>query len=91
MGEAGRRQSGQSKPDEVTSMPMYDFYRSKTEPGERMATDSSVGLPAHVDPNDWELMAVSTTSPELFVHDLDEDIAEWGFCYFKLVDPPPPE
>jgi len=70
---------------------MYDFYRSKTAPGERMATDVGVGLPAHVDPNDWELMTVSETSPELFVQDLDEAIAEDGFYYFKLVDPPPPE
>lgn len=65
---------------------MYDFYRSKTEPDERMAVPAGAGLPDHVDRHDWELMTVSATSPELFVNYLEEDIAERGFSYFKLVD-----
>ncbi len=67
--------------------PPYDFYRSKKEPGERMATGLGAGLPAHVDPKDWEPMTVSETSPELFVDYIPEDVAARGFCYFKLVDP----
>jgi hypothetical protein len=35
---------------------MYDLYRSKSEPDERMATISGAGLPDHIDPDDWELM-----------------------------------
>jgi hypothetical protein len=70
---------------------MYGFYRSKKEPGERMATDVGLGLPAHVDPNDWELMTLSETSPEPLEAYVGEAIAEDGFYYFKLVDSPPPE
>jgi hypothetical protein len=64
---------------------MHDFYCNKKEPDERMATRSGAGLPGHVDPNDWELMQVSERSPELYA-DVDEDVADHGFCYFKLVD-----
>ncbi|MEW6438808.1 MAG: hypothetical protein AB1508_16745 [Pseudomonadota bacterium] len=64
---------------------MYDFYRSKKEPDERMATRRGAGLPGHVDPNDWELMTLSPTARERFV-DVDEDIEDHDFCYFKLVD-----
>ena len=69
---------------------MYDFYRSKKEADERRATLIGAGLPDHIDPQDWELMKVSTTSPEVFV-DVDEDIAERGFSYFKLVEWNPPD
>lgn len=64
---------------------MYDFYRSKVEPDERMATVLGAGLPGHVNPDDWELMTgLTERSPELHV-DIEEDIAERGFSYFKLV------
>ena len=46
------------------------------------------GLPDHVDPNDWELMTLSATSPELaLLDDVAEDIEDHGFSYFKLVPP----
>ena len=69
---------------------MYDFYRSKKEPDERMATLAGAGLPDLVDPIDWEPMTVSATSREVFV-DVAEDISDRGFCYFKLVDYQPPD
>jgi hypothetical protein len=68
--------------------PPYDFYRSKKKPGERMATELGAGLPAHVNPKEWEPMTVSETSPELFVYEIPEEIAAQGFSHFKLVDPP---
>jgi hypothetical protein len=67
---------------------MYDFYRSKKEPDERMATLPGAGLPNHVDPNDWEL--IPSASPE--IHAVDAaDIEERGFFYFKLVEQRPPD
>ncbi len=62
---------------------------ARTEPDERMATLSGAGLPGHVDPRDWDLMILSVRSPELaLLEDVAEDIADHGFSYFKLVDPP---
>jgi hypothetical protein len=64
---------------------MYDFYRSKSEPDERMAVLKGAGLPSHVDPDDWELITgISVRSPEAYV-DVKEDIADRGFSYFKIV------
>jgi hypothetical protein len=67
---------------------MYDFYRSKIEPDERMATLAGAGLPDHVDPSHWELMKVTAESPEPHAADLAEDIEARGFSYFKLVKSP---
>jgi hypothetical protein len=68
----------------------YDFYRNKTEPGERMATLPGAGLPDHVDPSDWEPMLA-----EAGIYDDDEDMAAdievRGFSYFKLVEWRPPD
>lgn len=67
---------------------MYDIYRSKNEPDERMAVPKGAGLSDHVETDDWKLMTgLTNKSPEL--HAVDEaDIAERGFCYFKLVEIP---
>ena len=62
---------------------MYDFYRSKVEPDERMATVLGAGLPGHVNPDDWKLMTGLTECiPELHV-DIEEDIAERGIPGFQ--------
>ena len=67
---------------------MYDFYRSKKDPDERMATLPGAGLLSHVDPNDWEL--IPSAAPEIHV-DVADDIEERGFAYFKLVVWRPPD
>jgi hypothetical protein len=47
-----------------------------------MATRPGAGLPNHVDPKDWKLMAAGTSQ---LIDDIDVDIAARGFCFFKLV------
>lgn len=46
---------------------MYDFYRSKINPDDRIATLSGVGLPDHVALDDREFIEVSAKSPEVYV------------------------
>ncbi len=66
---------------------MYDVFRKKKQPMERMATMPGAGLPAHLNPKEWELMPAGTS--EIY-EDAAEEIAARGFCYFKLVPPPKP-
>jgi hypothetical protein len=61
---------------------LYDVYRKKADPSERMATRPGAGLPRHVDPDEWELMPAGTSQ---ITDDAEEDIEARGFCYFKLV------
>jgi hypothetical protein len=74
MGEGGGRQR---------EGPIYDVYRKKKQPMERMATLHGAGLPSHLDPKDWELMPAGT-SP--VIDDAADDIAARGFCYFTLIE-----
>jgi hypothetical protein len=62
---------------------MYDVYRKKTQPMERMATLPGAGLPSHADPKDWELIPAGM-SP--VIDDAADDIAARGFCCFKLIE-----
>jgi hypothetical protein len=72
------------QPDQIEGA-MYDFYRSKSEPDERMAVLKGADLPNHVDADDWELITgITVRSPEAYV-DVKKDIAKRGFSYFKLV------
>ena len=40
------------------------------------------GYQAHVDPEDWKLMPAGTSQ---LIDDIDIDIADRGFCFFRLV------
>jgi len=64
---------------------MYDVYRNKEEPSERMAVAQGAGLPSHVVDSEWELMPPGSSQ---IIKDADEDIKARGFCYFKLVEAP---
>ena len=64
-------------------MSAYDVHRKKTDFSYRMATLPGAGLPDHVDPKEWELMAPGS-SP--IIEDAAQDIAARGFCFFRLVD-----
>ena len=61
---------------------IFDVYRRKSEPSERIATIALAGLPDHVVASDWEL---SPSESSQVIEDAPEDIAARGFCYFKLV------
>jgi hypothetical protein len=63
---------------------MYDVYRSKKDPSERMVTLQGAGLPDHVEPNDWEPLSAEA---EMYDDDPDAaaDVKARGFYYFKLV------
>ena len=60
----------------------YDVYRATIDSGLRMATRPGAGLPNHVEPEDWELMPAGTSK---LIDDIDVDIADRGFCFFRLV------
>jgi hypothetical protein len=61
---------------------MYDVYLKREDPTLRVATAESAGLPAPLVPSEWELLAAGA----LPVSDhADEDIDEFGFCFFRLV------
>jgi hypothetical protein len=60
----------------------YDVYRGTTDNSLRMATRPGAGLPNHVDAEDWVLMPAGTSQ---LIDDIDIDIADRGFCFFKLV------
>jgi hypothetical protein len=60
----------------------YDVYQGTTDSGLRMATRPGAGLPNHVEPEDWELMPAGTSQ---LIDDIDVDIADRGFCFFRLV------
>jgi hypothetical protein len=60
----------------------YDIYQGTADSGLRMATRPGAGLPNQVEPEDWELMPAGT-SP--LIDDIDVDIADRGFCFFRLV------
>ena len=60
----------------------YDVYQATTDSDLRMATRPGAGLPNHVEPEDWELMPAGTSQ---LTDDIDVDIADRGFCFFRLV------
>jgi len=61
---------------------MFDVYLKREDPTWRCATEEGAGLPAHLVPNEWELLPVGA-SP---VSDkADEDIEEFGFCLYRVV------
>jgi hypothetical protein len=71
-------EAGQEGETEMT----YDVYQGTTDSGLRMATRPGAGLPNHVEPEDWELMPAGTSQ---LIDDIDVDIADRGFCFFRLV------
>ena len=60
----------------------YDVYQGTADNSLRMATKPSAGLPSHVDQKDWKLMPAGTSQ---LIDDIDIDIADRGFCFFRLV------
>jgi hypothetical protein len=60
----------------------YDVYQGTTDNSLRMATQPGAGLPSHVEPADWKLMPAGTSQ---LIDDIDMDIADRGFCFFRLV------
>jgi hypothetical protein len=68
-------EAGQEGETEMT----YDVYQGTTDSGLRMATRPGAEPPNHVEPEDWELMPAGTSQL------IDVDIADRGFCFFRLV------
>lgn len=62
----------------------YDIYRGTKDRALRMAVLNGAGLPAHVDPIDWEIMPSGSSH---VIEEAPDDIAARGFCFFRLVDP----
>jgi len=60
----------------------YDVYQGTTDNSLRMATRPGAGLPNHEDPEAWRLMPADTSE---LIDDIDIDIADRGFCFFRLV------
>lgn len=61
---------------------MFDVYKNKRDPAERMATAPGAGLPDHVTARELELMPAGASQ---IIEDVEEDIAARGFCHFKLL------
>ena len=61
---------------------IFDVYRRKSMPRERIVTIAGAGVPDHVVASDWERMPSGTSQ---IADDVAEDIGARGFCYFKLV------
>ena len=62
--------------------PKLDVYQGTQDPMERMAVRVGKGLPAHLDPDDWQLMPPGS-SP--IFKGVGGDIRARGFCYYRLV------
>jgi hypothetical protein len=60
----------------------YDVYQGIADKNLRMATRPGAGLPSHEDPKDWRLMPAGRSQ---LIDDIDIDIADRGFCFFRLV------
>lgn len=60
---------------------MFDVYKNKKHPAERMVTRPGAGLPDHVSARDWALMSVGAL---LFMDYVEEDVVARGFSYFEL-------
>jgi hypothetical protein len=60
----------------------YDIYRGTADNCLRMATRPGAGLPNHADLQDWELMPAGSSQ---LIDNIDIDIADRGFCFFRLV------
>jgi hypothetical protein len=60
----------------------YDVYQSTVDKSLRIATRPGAGLPSHVDPKEWKLLAAGTSQ---LIDDIEDDIAARGFCFFKLM------
>jgi hypothetical protein len=58
-----------------------NVYQGTTDNSLRMATRPGAGLLNHVDPEDWRLMPAGTFQ---LIDDIDIDIADRGFCFFRL-------
>ena len=61
---------------------MYEIYRNKKEPNERMAVLPGTGLPGHVNPKEWQLMPPGTSQ---ITEDALNEVKARGFSYYKLV------
>lgn len=71
----------------LREMKLYDVYRNKKNPDERMATLVGAGLPNHIDPRKWELIGKSEFHED---EKMAKDVREKGFSRSLPARPPLP-